>query len=90
MTSFQNRIQNLPQLGVGISCEFDGGTRSLNIDAVWLQEQYPQWVHFLEVGTDAARGLDNHMHRWTQKNLPTTYHFLDINLEEEEDLGDDE
>jgi len=88
MTTFHHQIHHLPQLGVGISCEFDGGTRSLNIDAVWLQEQYPQWVHFLEVGTDAARGLDNHMRRWSQTNLPTTYHFLDINLEEEEDLDE--
>lgn len=84
--TFDEKIKTLPRLGVGISCEFDGGTRALNIDALWLQQNHPELVHFLEIGTDAARGLDEQMRRWTAANLPTTYHFLDINLEEEEDL----
>ena len=86
MTSFAERLTHLPRLGVGISCEFNGGTRALNLDALHTREAYPELIHFLEVGTDVSRGLDEHMRRWVETGLPTTYHFLDINLEESEDL----
>lgn len=86
MPSFHQRLSTLPRLGVGISCEFDGGTRTLNLDAVQLQQQHPDLIHFLEIGTDVSRGTDAHMERWRATGLPTTYHFLDVNLEETEDL----
>ncbi len=86
--NFHDKIRKQPHLGVGISCEFDGGTRALNIDALWLQKNFPEFIHFLEMGTDTSRGLDDHMQRWAATKLPSTYHFLDINLEEEEDLDE--
>ena len=86
MGFFENIINSLPRLGVGISCEYNQGTRTHNIDAVSFQNQHPDLIHFLEVGTDTMRGIDSHMESWRQLGLPTTYHFLDINLEEEQDL----
>lgn len=83
--TFAQRIADLPRLGVGISCEFSGSERGPGIDAVALQQAWPELVHFLEVGADTARGLDEMMLRWGREGLPTTYHFLDLNLAE---LGD--
>ena len=65
-------LQNAPRLGVGISCEFNGGTRALNLDALALREAWPTLIHFLEVGADTRRGLDAHMRRWAAQGLPTT------------------
>jgi uncharacterized protein (UPF0276 family) len=79
-------LQNARRLGVGISCEFNGGTRAVNLDAVALREAWPELIHFLEVGADTRRGLDEHMRRWAAQGWPTTYHFLDLNLAELEDL----
>lgn len=83
------RVDDLPRLGVGISCEFSGGSRGPGLDAVALREAWPDLVHFLEVGADTARGLDDHMLRWAETGWPATYHFLDLNLAEEEDLDDE-
>jgi uncharacterized protein (UPF0276 family) len=83
--TFAQRIAALPRLGVGISCEFTGTERGAGIDAVALNQAWPELVHFLEVGADTARGLDEMMLRWGRSGLPATYHFLDLNLAE---LGD--
>ncbi len=87
MTRFEE-VARSPRLGVGISCEHGGGGRGPGLDALALREALPGLVHFLEVGTDVARGLDEHVRRWVSADLPTTYHFLDVNLEEREDLDE--
>lgn len=87
--TFAEHIAALPRLGVGISCEFSGTERGPGIDAVELQRAWPELVHFLEVGADTERGLDEHMLRWGDSGLPATYHFLDLNLAEEQDLDPD-
>jgi uncharacterized protein (UPF0276 family) len=79
-------LSELPRLGVGISCEFGGGPRGQGLDALALREALPGCVHFLEVGADLSRGLDEHMLRWAAAGLPTTYHFLDLNLAERQDM----
>lgn len=84
MSTFANRVQRLPRLGVGLSGEFNSGTKG--IDVTWLKEHYPALVHFYEYGGDLERGLDDGVRRWAAQGGPTTYHFLDINLEEQADL----
>jgi uncharacterized protein len=84
MSTFTERIERLPRLGVGISGEFNIAAKG--IDAGWLKEHYPRLVHFYEYGSDLERGLDAGVRRWAAAGLPVTYHFLDINLEERADL----
>ncbi len=84
MTTFANRVQHLPRLGVGLSGEFNIAAKG--IDVTWLKEQYPALVHFYEYGGDLERGLDEGVRRWAATGGPTTYHFLDINLEEQLDV----
>jgi uncharacterized protein (UPF0276 family) len=79
--------RSLPRLGVGISTE-PGSAAQGGADAVRLREEFPGLVHFLEYGTDLARGVDEHVRRWAALGLPTTYHFLDVNLAEREDVDD--
>ncbi len=84
MTTFANKAQRLPHLGVGLSGEFK--VTAKGIDVSWMKEQYPALVHFYEYGGDLERGLDEGVRRWAAAGQPTTYHFLDINLEEQLDL----
>jgi len=84
MTSFADKVQRLPHLGVGLSGEFNIAAKG--IDVSWLKAQYPDLVHFYEYGGDLERGLDEGVRRWAATGQPTTYHFLDINLEEQLDL----
>lgn len=84
MTSFANKVQRLPHLGVGLSGEFNIAAKG--IDVSWMKANYPDLVHFYEYGGDLERGLDEGVRRWAAAGLPTTYHFLDINLEEQCDL----
>ena len=84
MAGFADKVAGLPRLGVGISAE--PGSAAAGTDAVRLRDQHPDLVHFLEYGTDLARGLDDHVRRWAARGLPTTYHFLDLNLGEREDV----
>jgi len=86
MTRFDDRLARLPRLGVGISAEPESA--HAGTDAVKLREQAPGLVHFLEFGTDLARGLDEHVRRWAALGLPTTYHFLDLNLAERVDIDE--
>jgi len=84
--AFSDRIQSLPQLGVGVSTEYGafGAEDSLDIHA--LREQSPESAAFLEVGIEIAKGLDTDALAWVDAGLPTTYHFLDINLDDPEDF----
>ncbi len=84
MTTFANKVQRLPRLGVGLSGEFN--VTAKGIDVSWMKEHYPALVHFYEYGGDLERGLDEGVRRWAAAGRPTTYHFLDINLEEQCDL----
>ena len=84
MTSFANKVNQLPRLGVGLSGEFNSGLKG--IDVAWLKAQHPALVHFYEYGGDLERGLDDGVRRWAAQGGPVTYHFLDINLEEQADL----
>src|SRR5262247_1580571 len=84
MTTFAQRVERLPRLGVGLSGEFDISAKG--IDACRMKEGYPDLIHFYEYGADLERGLDDVVRRWAPPMLPATYHFLDINLEERLDL----
>jgi len=78
-------LSALPRLGVGISSE-PGSAGQGGIDARSFAASHPDLVHFLEYGTDAERGLDEHVRGWAAAGRPTTYHFLDLNLEDPLDL----
>ncbi|MGE0126909.1 MAG: DUF692 family multinuclear iron-containing protein [Blastocatellales bacterium] len=84
MTTFAQRSDRLPRLGVGLSGEFN--IAATGIDVCWMKERYPELIHFYEYGADLERGLDDGARRWAAAGLPATYHFLDINLEERLDL----
>lgn len=87
MSKFFDKLAKIPRLGVGISGEF--GSADKGINACFLQEEYPDLVHFFEYGGDLDRGLDKHVLSWAALGLPTTYHFLDVNIEERIDLTKD-
>ena len=83
--AFEQRAAALPQLGIGISTEFDARAQG-GLDLVALRDALPEIVRFLEVGADLERGVDAETRAWVGRGWPTTYHFLDVNLEESEDL----
>ena len=83
---FDQRVERLPWLGLGISTEF--GARQGGLDLASLRSARPEWVRFLEVGADLERGVDEDARAWSKQGLPTTYHFLDVNLEDPEDLDE--
>lgn len=85
-STFSERVQSLPRLGVGISTEFGAGLTGL--DPVELRERHPELVSFLEIGADLERGVDDDARAWARRGWPTTYHFLDVNLEEGDDLDE--
>jgi uncharacterized protein (UPF0276 family) len=76
-------LADLPRLGVGISAE--PGSAARGIDTLAFDAAHPGLVHFIEYGSDLARGLDDHVRRWVAARRPTTYHFLDLNLEVPDD-----
>ncbi len=84
MTFFEERVQTLPMLGLGISTEF--GARHTGLDILELQRRHPEFVQFLEIGADLDRGVDADARSWVANGGAVTYHFLDVNLEEREDL----
>ena len=84
--AFDQRVQDLPRLGVGISTEFGAADQGLDPNA--LNETHPELVRFLEIGADLERGIDPNAWEWVRAGRPTTYHFLDVNLEEAEDLDE--
>jgi uncharacterized protein (UPF0276 family) len=82
---FDARVAALPALGLGISTEFRAQA-SGGLDPIALREERPELVHFLEIGADLERGVDDDARAWAARRWPVTYHFLDVNLEEAEDL----
>ena len=86
MTSFFQRVQQLPALGIGISTEYGAAQTPEALDILALRATHPQFAGFLEVGIEVVKGLDDTAQRWVQQELPTTYHFLDINLDDAEDF----
>lgn len=76
----------LPRLGVGISTE--PNSAHTGIDPNELSATHPGLVHFVEYGSDSARGLDASIRAWVAAGRKTTYHFLDLNLEDASDLDD--
>ena len=88
MSSFLQRVQYVPVLGIGISTEYGASATSGALDIFALRKAYPEFATFLEIGVEVVKGLDTTAQRWTQDGLPTTYHFLDINLDEAEDFDE--
>lgn len=84
MSTFAEKVNLLPRLGVGLSGEFNVAAKGMDVN--WLKANHPDLVHFYEYGGDLERGLDDGVRRWAAAGQPVTYHFLDINLEEKEDL----
>jgi uncharacterized protein (UPF0276 family) len=84
--SFADRVRDLPVLGIGVSTEFGAGDEPGALDVMSLREEHPSYARFLEVGVEAAKGLDRHALAWAERGWSTTYHFLDVNLDEPEDL----
>ena len=84
--SFLDRVHDLPTLGVGLSTEYGAGDAPGVLDPAVLRASHPRCAGFLEVGVEAAKGLDDHALAWAAKGWPTTYHFLDLNLDEPEDF----
>ncbi len=83
---FEERVESLPRLGLGVSTEFGAFREGGGLDVIALREQHPEWAGFLEVGVDLVRGLDAVAREWSGRGWPTTYHFLDLNLESREEL----
>jgi uncharacterized protein len=79
-------LADLPRLGVGISAE--PGSAARGIDPLAFDAAHPGLVHFVEYGTDLARGLDAHVRQWSAAGKRTTYHFLDLNLEDPADADE--
>ena len=86
--SFADRVQQLPQLGLGVSTEYGAGDVPGALDPAELRARDARFGAFLEVGVELAKGLDRHARTWAANGWPTTYHFLDINLDEPDDFDD--
>lgn len=84
--SFEQRLQALPHLGLGVSTEYGAHRSEGALQPVEMHRQHPGLVRFIEMGVETAKGLDEAAEAWLAHALPTTYHFLDINLHEPEDF----
>jgi uncharacterized protein len=82
---FVERALGLPSLGLGVSTEYGAHATGTGLDVERLWREHPAYAGFLEVGVEAAKGLDADARRWADAGRPTTYHFLDVNLDEPED-----
>jgi uncharacterized protein (UPF0276 family) len=87
--AFAERVERLPHLGLGVSTEYGAGDAAGALDVIALRDAHPAYARFLEVGVEAARGLDRHAEAWAARGWPTTYHYLDVNLHEPEDFDDE-
>ena len=76
----------LPFLGLGVSTEYGAADAAGALDVQRLRADRPDLASFLEIGVEAAKGLDAASEDWIRSGLPCTYHFLDVNLDEPEDL----
>ncbi len=88
MSSFLQRVDGLPTLGLGVSTEFGAARAAGALDVFALAASHPGRAAFLELGLEVARGLDEDARRWVAMGRPTTYHFLDVNLHDEDDFDE--
>lgn len=86
MSTFQDRAQELPRLGIGVSTEYGAAAQAGSLDLWALRENTPQFAQFLELGIEIEKGVDEDALRWIGEGLPATYHFLDINLDDPDDF----
>jgi uncharacterized protein (UPF0276 family) len=86
MTTFFERVESLPVLGIGISTEYGSSAPKGTPKPLTFRKSHPEYASFLEIGIEVEKGLDSNTKKWVKKGLPTTYHFLDLNLDEPEDL----
>lgn len=86
MSSFHERVADLPFLGLGVSTEYGARTQAGALDPLELRRLRPEFAGFLEVGVEVVKGLDPDARAWAAAGLPTTYHFLDVNLDDPEDF----
>lgn len=84
--SFNDRLKQLPTLGMGISTEFGALSAPNSLDVQRLKRELPLCAEVLEVGVEIAKGIDSDTLQWVAESCPTTYHFLDINLAEPSDF----
>ncbi len=85
---FQRRAAGLPRLGIGISTEYGAAASPGALDVARLAQDRPDFAAFLEIGVEAAKGLDAAARTWLAAGRASTYHFLDVNLDQEEDFDD--
>jgi len=88
MSDFHRRVESLPFLGIGISTEYGASRSDRALKPEELRRAAPGFGSFLEIGLEAAKGLDEDARRWVAAGLPCTYHFLDVNLDHPEDLDE--
>ena len=86
MAQFEERLQNLPRLGMGVSTEYGAFRSPDSLNLQQLHDELPQCSEVLELGVEVAKGLDADALDWIQKGRATTYHFLDINLSDPSDF----
>lgn len=79
---FLTRAAALPHLGLGVSTEFGAKDAPGALDIARLAHEHPAYACFLEVGVEAAKGIDDDVRAWLASGRPCTYHFLDVNLDE--------
>lgn len=84
--NFHQRVTGLKRLGLGVSTEYGAAQQTQGLDVFLLRQQYPQFGGFLELGVEAAKGLDEAAQRWIREGGATTYHFLDVNLSDPADF----
>jgi uncharacterized protein (UPF0276 family) len=88
MMSFLRRVDDLPNLGVGVSTEYGAARASGALDVFALARVHPHRAAFLELGVETDKGLDDDARRWIAQGRPTTYHFLDVNLHDDDDFDE--
>jgi uncharacterized protein (UPF0276 family) len=86
VAGFDQRVTQLPKLGLGVSTEYGAADAADSLDVFRLRELHPQFASFLEIGVETAKGLDDDAQAWVERGHPCTYHFLDVNLDDPEDF----
>lgn len=86
MSSFEQRLENLPRLGMGVSTEYGAMSAPGALEIAQAYDELPQCVEVLELGVETSKGLDQDALTWIACGRPTTYHFLDINLDDPADF----
>jgi uncharacterized protein len=55
MSSFAQRVQQLPVLGIGVSTEYGASDTQNSLDILALREAHPEFANFLEVGVEVVK-----------------------------------